>query len=110
MVRELAAATWVRGSSFRARSLVEKRRTHPWCSPAKIEPSCLESSCAFSYALVHQRARGRLEARFRHHADLEQLESAKGFARYQGYLQAIVSMSESGTLSRVMYLAEARSQ
>jgi cyclopropane fatty-acyl-phospholipid synthase-like methyltransferase len=54
-------------------------------------------------------ARGRLEARFRRQADFEQLEGAEGFARYQGYLQSIVSMSERGTLSRVMYLAELRS-
>jgi SAM-dependent methyltransferase len=55
-------------------------------------------------------ARGRLEARFRHQADLEQLEGAEGFARNQGYLQSIVCMSQKGTLSRVMYLVEARSR
>jgi cyclopropane fatty-acyl-phospholipid synthase-like methyltransferase len=55
-------------------------------------------------------ARGRLEARFRHQADFEQLEGAKGFARYQGYLQSIVSMSRRGALSRVVYLVEVRSR
>jgi len=55
-------------------------------------------------------ARGRLEARFRHQADFEQLEGAEGFARYQGYLQSVVSMSQSGALSRVMYLVEVRSR
>ena len=53
-------------------------------------------------------ARGRLEARFRHQADLERLEGAEGLARDQGYLQAIVSMSQRGTLSRLMYLVEVR--
>jgi SAM-dependent methyltransferase len=53
-------------------------------------------------------ARGRLEARFRHQTDLEQLEGAQGFARYQGYLQSIVALSQRGVLSRVMYLAEVR--
>jgi SAM-dependent methyltransferase len=57
---------------------------------------------------ISANARGRLEARFRHRPDLEQLEGAEGFARYQGYLQSIVSMSQRGALSRVMYLAEAR--
>jgi SAM-dependent methyltransferase len=51
-------------------------------------------------------ARGRLEARLRHQRDFEQLEGVEGFARYQGYLQSIVSMSQRGILSRVMYLAE----
>jgi SAM-dependent methyltransferase len=54
-------------------------------------------------------ARGRLEARVRHQADFEQLEGADGFARYQGYLRSIVSLSQRGALSRVMYLAEVSS-
>jgi SAM-dependent methyltransferase len=55
-------------------------------------------------------ARGRLEARFRHQADFEQLEGAGKFARYQGYLESIVSLAQRGALSRVMYLAEVRSR
>jgi SAM-dependent methyltransferase len=55
-------------------------------------------------------ARGRLEARFRHQADFEQLEGVEGFARYQGYLQSIVSLYQKGALSRVMYLVEVRSR
>ena len=55
-------------------------------------------------------ARGRLEARVRHQADLEQLEGAEGFARYQSYLQSMVSLSERRALSRVMYLVEVRSR
>ena len=53
-------------------------------------------------------ARARLEARLRHQADFEQLEGVVGFARYQDYLQSIASMSQRGTLSRLMYLAEVR--
>ena len=59
---------------------------------------------------IWHNARGRLEARLRHQADLEQLESAEGFASYQGYLQTIVSLSQRGALSRVMYLVEVRSR
>jgi hypothetical protein len=53
-------------------------------------------------------ARGRLEGRFRHQADFEQLEGAQGFARHQDYLQSIISMSRRGALSRILYLAEKR--
>ena len=53
---------------------------------------------------------GRLEARFRHQADFEQLEGAEGFALYQGYLQSIVSLTQRGALSRVMYLVEVSSR
>ena len=53
-------------------------------------------------------AQGRLEARIRHQSDLEQLEGVPRFVRYQKYLRAVISMSESTALSRVMYLAEVR--
>jgi SAM-dependent methyltransferase len=53
-------------------------------------------------------ARGRLDVRTRYQTDLEALEGVAGFARYQAYLQSIISMSERAALSRVMYLAEAR--
>jgi SAM-dependent methyltransferase len=55
-------------------------------------------------------ARGRLEARFRHQADVQQLEGAQRFARYQSYLQSIVSLTQRGSLSRTMYLVEVRSR
>jgi SAM-dependent methyltransferase len=51
-------------------------------------------------------ARGRLDARARYQAEFEQLEGVAGFARYQAYLQSIISMSERAALSRIMYLAE----
>lgn len=53
-------------------------------------------------------ASGRLEARLRYQTEFEQLEGVAGFARYQAYLQSIISMSERAALSRIMYLAEAR--
>jgi SAM-dependent methyltransferase len=55
-------------------------------------------------------ADGRLQARFRHQTDFEQLEGSQGFAGYQGYLESIVSLSRRGALSRVMYLVEVRSR
>jgi len=42
----------------------------------------------------------------RYQAEFEQLEGVAGFARYQAYLQSIISMSERAALSRIMYLAE----
>jgi SAM-dependent methyltransferase len=53
-------------------------------------------------------ARGRLEARIRYQSDFEQREGVAGFACYQTYLRSIISMSERGGLSRIMYLAEVR--
>ncbi len=53
-------------------------------------------------------AQGRLEARKRYQRDFEQLEGPAGFAQYQAYLQSIISMAERTSLSRIMYLAEAR--
>jgi SAM-dependent methyltransferase len=55
-------------------------------------------------------ANGRMEARLRHQAECEQLEGAQGFARYQGYLESIVSLSRRGALSRVMYLVQVRAR
>jgi len=52
-------------------------------------------------------ARGRLEARSRHQAQVRQLEGAAGFARYQDYLQLIVCLAQKGALSRTMYLVAA---
>jgi len=53
-------------------------------------------------------ARGRLAARIRHQAEFRQAEGEAAFAGYQAYLQGIIALSESGALSRIMYLAEAR--
>jgi SAM-dependent methyltransferase len=58
---------------------------------------------------ILKNASGRLEARIRHQAQFEQMEGAAGFARYQEYLRCIISMARRGALSRLMYLAEARS-
>jgi len=53
-------------------------------------------------------ATGRLSARQKHVAELERLEEAGGFARYQDYLRSVIAMAERGALSRMMYLAELR--
>lgn len=55
-----------------------------------------------------ENATGRLAARLKHQAELERIEGAVGFTRYQEYLQSIISMSERGALSRMMYLGERR--
>lgn len=51
---------------------------------------------------------GRRVARVKHQAALERIEAAEGFARYQAYLQAVISLAERGALSRMMYLAQRR--
>lgn len=55
-----------------------------------------------------QSARGRLAARTRHHVEFRQLEGENGYAGYQAYLQGVIALSETGALSRIIYLAEAR--
>jgi len=53
-------------------------------------------------------AEGRLLARASAQAEVERLEGVVGFSRYQAYLHSVVETAERGALSRVMYLAEAR--
>jgi SAM-dependent methyltransferase len=53
-------------------------------------------------------ATGRLTARLKHVGELEQVEGASGFARYQDYLRSIIATAERGAISRMMYLAELR--
>jgi hypothetical protein len=55
-----------------------------------------------------ENATGRLAARQKHVGELEQVEGASGFARYQDYLRSVIAMAERGALSRMMYLAELR--
>lgn len=57
-------------------------------------------------AALVENATGRFGARLKHQAELERLEGAMDFNRYQQYLQSVISMSERGALSRLMYLAE----
>jgi hypothetical protein len=57
-------------------------------------------------AALLENAAGRLSARQKHVAELEQVEGASGFARYQDYLRSVIAMAERGALSRLMYLAE----
>ena len=59
-------------------------------------------------AALLENATGRLTARQKHVAELERLEGAGGFARYQDYLRSVIAMAERGALSRMMYLAELR--
>ena len=56
-------------------------------------------------AALVENATGRFAARLKHQAELERLEGAMDFNRYQQYLQSAISMSERGALSRLMYLA-----
>jgi hypothetical protein len=59
-------------------------------------------------AALLENATGRLTARQEHVGELEQVEGASGFARYQDYLRSVIVMAERGALSRMMYLAELR--
>ena len=53
-------------------------------------------------------ATGRLSAQQKHVAELERIEGADGFARYQDYLRSVIATADRGALSRMMYLAELR--
>jgi len=53
-------------------------------------------------------AAGRLAARMSHRAELEKLEGPGVFERQLHYLETVVALAKRGALSRVMYLAEAR--
>jgi SAM-dependent methyltransferase len=53
-------------------------------------------------------ATGRLTARLRHRAELEQLEGSNYFERQQRYIETLIGISQRGSASRMMYLAESR--
>lgn len=59
-------------------------------------------------AALLENAAGRLKARQKHVGELEHVEGAGGFARYQDYLSSVIAMAERSALSRMMYLAELR--
>jgi SAM-dependent methyltransferase len=51
-------------------------------------------------------ATGRLKARLAHREELERLETAGHFDRERQYLETVITLAETKSLSRVMYLAE----
>jgi SAM-dependent methyltransferase len=51
-------------------------------------------------------ATGRLTARLGHREEVEQLEGSSYFEQQQRYLETVIGLSERGTISRLMYLAE----
>jgi hypothetical protein len=51
-------------------------------------------------------ARGRLAAMRTHRLELEQVLSPSGFTTQERYLETVVELSVTGSVSRVMYLAE----
>lgn len=53
-------------------------------------------------------AAGRLNARLGHREELEQREGRSSFERQQRYLETVIALSEKGAVSRMMYLAESR--
>ena len=57
-------------------------------------------------ASLLKNAAGRIAARKAHFTELEKLEGSDGFEREQAYLETVMALSQSGTLSRMMYLAE----
>ena len=52
-------------------------------------------------------AAGRLAASLAHRAELVALEGAASFERQRSYLEVVIGLARRGTLSRMMYLAEA---
>jgi len=59
-------------------------------------------------ASLLKNARGRLTARLAHRAELEPVEGSASFERQQRYLEIVIRLSETESLSRMMYLAELR--
>jgi SAM-dependent methyltransferase len=55
---------------------------------------------------VMRSATGRLAARLAHREQLEQIEGRDHFEREQRYLETVLRLAETRSLSRVMYLAE----
>jgi hypothetical protein len=58
---------------------------------------------------VLKNASGRLDAGLAHRGELEQLEGRHTFERQQQYLETVVELSQSGAMSRMMYLVESHS-
>jgi len=59
-------------------------------------------------ASLLKNASGRREARLAHRAELGPLEGSTDFERHQLYLETVIALSQRGSLSRIMYLAESR--
>jgi SAM-dependent methyltransferase len=57
-------------------------------------------------ASLLKNATGRLTARLGHREEVEQLEGSSYFERHQRYLETVIGLSQRGTVSRLMYLAE----
>jgi hypothetical protein len=53
-------------------------------------------------------AKGRLDARLAHERELKDMEGATNFEREQQYLGVVVELSQRRALSRMIYLAQAR--
>jgi hypothetical protein len=51
-------------------------------------------------------ATGRLAARLSHRTELEGVEGSAAFEQQQRYLETVIGLSQSGAVSRMMYLAE----
>jgi SAM-dependent methyltransferase len=57
-------------------------------------------------ASLLKNATGRLTARLGHRKEIEQLEGSGYFDRHQQYLETVIGLSQRGTVSRLMYLAD----
>jgi cyclopropane fatty-acyl-phospholipid synthase-like methyltransferase len=64
--------------------------------------------CTDRTANLLRNASGRLSARLAHKQELQQLESASSYEKHQLYLETVVTLSQRGAVSRMMYLAEPR--
>jgi len=96
---------------------IQRRTPHGYAQfvPPGVNEQLLEragfrliETCNRTPALVKSAA-GRLAARESRRIELEKLEGSATFQRQQQYLQTVLTLAQRAALSRIMYLAESRS-
>jgi len=66
------------------------------------------TDCEDRTASLLKNATGRLAARLAHREELRKLEGDTHYESQQRYLETVIKMSQNGSVSRLMYLAESR--
>ena len=96
---------------------IQRRTPHGYAQfvPPGVNEQLLEragfrliETCNRTPALVKSAA-GRLAARESRRIELEKLEGSATFQRQQQYLQTVLTLAQRAALSRIMYIAESRS-
>jgi len=96
---------------------IQQRTPHGYAQfvPPGVNEQLLEragfrliETCNRTPALVKSAA-GRLAARESRRIELEKLEGSATFQRQQQYLQTVLTLAQRAALSRIMYIAESRS-